>query len=268
MISFEDPMIRQTLAARLKKLAKGAGEGLDLLMSEARECVYLFPEPLPEQVGTGLSRLGGDPDLAPDIEWPTGFGEQGQVVPEAPFLAQINFADLASMHLPLPVAGLLSVFIRRISDIQAAVHYENRLTSVLGLRHAVSAYVDNNTIVDVPAALRFQLGIDLPYANFDFEKEISGLASEEFSLDDLREQLEPSTAIGQLGGYSLEDGGTDMTQWAAEGETGALSDPSQWYLLLKCHLFDVNQVLLFAPRDDLAAGNFSRVKCAGLPWNL
>lgn len=81
----------------------------DAVRATAEPCLVVRTIPLEdgETVDTGRSKMGGLPDLDPDIEWPEG--EEG----EAAFVAQWNLAELAVSPCctKLPKKGLLSFFI-------------------------------------------------------------------------------------------------------------------------------------------------------------
>lgn len=66
----------------------------------------------------GASRIGGDPDLPADVEWPEG-GE-GML-----FVAQLRLEELGPMDIQglLPRAGILSFFLDRYVDVIRVFHF-------------------------------------------------------------------------------------------------------------------------------------------------
>lgn len=100
-------VVGYTLDAWLVK--QGNPAWADAVRATAEPCLVVRTIRLDdgETVPTGGSKMGGLPDLDPDIEWPEG--EDG----EAAFVAQWNLAELAVSPCcrKLPKKGLLSFFI-------------------------------------------------------------------------------------------------------------------------------------------------------------
>jgi len=72
------------------------------------DAVALLEEPLGEEAPLGASRIGGGPDLPPDV-WPSNASGMRH-----PFLMQINLAEIRTAcrpMQPLPDEGLLSFFV-------------------------------------------------------------------------------------------------------------------------------------------------------------
>lgn len=93
----------------------------DTLLAVARPAALFVPTPTSDaQIAVASSKIGGWPDLPPNVEWPTAdevlfrswndFEVCGTF--PIPFLVQINLNDLsgAELDIPLPQHGLLSVF--------------------------------------------------------------------------------------------------------------------------------------------------------------
>ena len=80
-------------------------------MKLIRNSVRLVPDPAADTTRIGASRLGGEPDLPADTEWPEG--HDGPLS----FVAQINLGDVTPL-VPdegLPTSGLLSFFYDTVS---------------------------------------------------------------------------------------------------------------------------------------------------------
>jgi uncharacterized protein YwqG len=111
---------RSELEAALRDA--GVGDRAPTFAQLARHCIILVPGS-PEEGATvprGASRLGGEPDLPPDVDWPVRppvgdegtFPEHGSRPWPLSFVAQIDFAELAAVHAldGFPRAGRLLLF--------------------------------------------------------------------------------------------------------------------------------------------------------------
>jgi len=82
----------------------GLGEYGDDIAKWVFPTAQLVLESVPDSViTTGASKVGGNPDLPEDLEWPK-WNEYDMT-----FIAQINLAD-CPQNMPLPMSGLLSFF--------------------------------------------------------------------------------------------------------------------------------------------------------------
>jgi uncharacterized protein YwqG len=78
-----------------------------LIETLADRCIGFDANPLPEdQIPTGCSKMGGNPDMPEEMEWPTSNGSP------LDFLMQVNLSELNmySRPKPLPEAGMLYFF--------------------------------------------------------------------------------------------------------------------------------------------------------------
>jgi uncharacterized protein YwqG len=81
-------------------------EHLDALVALAEPSIRLVPEAPADRQPLGATKLGGEPDLPPEVTWPAFQG-----VPHS-FIAQINLGEMRGLGGAerLPTAGLLSFF--------------------------------------------------------------------------------------------------------------------------------------------------------------
>ena len=93
------------------------------------------PNALPEQSPIGASKIGGDPDLPPDFEWPLWEG-----IPIS-FVAQFNLADVSTFDVEkaLPQSGMLYFFYDVTMEVFVSggervnwkvIHYNGDLSSL------------------------------------------------------------------------------------------------------------------------------------------
>lgn len=103
------------------------------LLGLARPAIHLRRQLLEDSdLGVGVSKLGGKPDLPPDFVWPSHGG-----IPLA-FLAQLRFEELAP-HDPegvLPTRGLLSIFLG-LAPQPSGLDFEERGRWVVAYHRAV-----------------------------------------------------------------------------------------------------------------------------------
>lgn len=95
----------------------GLGDYVEAILRYKIPCIRLHARPIddPASLPLGASRIGGLPDLPPDVEWPTRNDRPCE------FIAQINLSD-ASAYDPtglLPKAGILLFF-------YDGLHYEDK----------------------------------------------------------------------------------------------------------------------------------------------
>ncbi|HEX8522317.1 MAG TPA: DUF1963 domain-containing protein [Tepidisphaeraceae bacterium] len=256
-------MLDASLAHKLWNAAAETGHTpiVDFLLSHARPCIYLVEGPDAEG-GVGVSsRMGGDPDLGGDTAWPSGIDPSHQPAGSADFIAQLSFAQAPRVPgLPLPEIGLLSVFVRRLGGNTAVALYETRPLDALSRRAAPQDMIEEPRIIEEPCEIGFRSGIDLPFDRAGFERELFERCGRKESWGDLRAALGGDGTIGQIGGYAIEDG-RDLAARAPRRTPG----DSDWLLLLRLHLFEVVQLMIYIRPEDLAARDFNRVWSTGVP---
>lgn len=128
---------------------------------------------------TGVSRLGGDPDLPPGLDWPSGRGRKPLT-----FLGQIRLEDISAFSSAsvLPRKGWLWFFADTLrasgSKVDCAVLHASPKASALRRRDPPWDKRENTPAVDVldGRALRFRRALSLPLstpAGLDDEEEES-----------------------------------------------------------------------------------------------
>ena len=88
-------------------------EAVNALMDRfARPCIRLHRPFPPPRSRPGRSKLGGLPNLPPDLAWPYGRSHFGPMRGPIPlhFLAQIDCSELPRCHAALPSSGMLYFF--------------------------------------------------------------------------------------------------------------------------------------------------------------
>lgn len=96
---------RRHLSALLEQ--HGLASRRDEILGVLRPAIGLATrDPLETDLAVGASRVGGEPDLPPDLAWPVG--KDGPLL----FVLQVRLAEVAPLDLEglLPEEGLLSVF--------------------------------------------------------------------------------------------------------------------------------------------------------------
>ena len=100
----------------------GLGDWAPRLAQLAKHCIILVPGPVEEAAAApvGTTRLGGEPDMPPDADWPIRppvedggtFPEHGSRPWPLSFVAQIDFAELNAVHAldGFPRVGRLLLF--------------------------------------------------------------------------------------------------------------------------------------------------------------
>src|SRR4051812_33943480 len=94
--------LRERLTRDLE--SRGGRDLLSLVAAHATGCLAVTPTDERPYARVGGHRLGGEPDLPPDFEWPRRTEEPFAGL--AAFIAQIRL-DALPAHGPLPRSGLL-----------------------------------------------------------------------------------------------------------------------------------------------------------------
>src|SRR4051794_39588709 len=86
----------------------------DDIFANAAECFALTVAADEDYSSVGNTRFGGDPDLPPNVPWPSTGDPRDPKSRFSNFIAQINFAELPplSSPSPLPPSGVLYLFVR------------------------------------------------------------------------------------------------------------------------------------------------------------
>jgi uncharacterized protein YwqG len=267
----------------------------DELWGRQRPAVRYATRPLrdDEQAPLGASKIGGCPDLPTGTPWPVSRGSDAGRAPEPlTFFAQLELAPVAAhLDLGLPGDGLLLFFAACACECDSDV---GRVFGTEGLADArvvhaprgcpLQRYLSPRPADVVPEALVApQLTWTLPVAD---EADVLDQLSSEFALADLAIHHPPdgyeSLADHQLGGHP-RFGNAPVEELFAEAAHAneprrrlwrrtpptAAGEVARWVVLL--HLdSDLRVGLAFplegraiwmAPRDDLAAADFSTVAC-------
>lgn len=254
--------------------------------------IQLEPEE-DENIPLGVSKIGGQPDLAADIEWPKWKGFNMS------FAAQINLDDLPD-PTPLPQGGLLSFFyavepMYEDEDFYGDPHtcrvIYTPVEGIAGLARKPLPELAEEAIFR-PNRVTFSPELSVPASESAYLMSM-GLGwngnREHFDkywkvfLEKCRENTEPGDAVHRLLGHPEQIQG-DM-QVACEVMTTGLTydmlrDPEvkertvksalKWRLLLQIDseeektgiMFgDVGRVYFWVREDDLADQRFDRVVC-------
>jgi len=180
-------------AFRERLTAAGLGEYAEALVALARPSARLEAELSDEaDIGIGETKLGGYPDLPPDLDWPRYDG-----APQS-FVAQINLAETHPYDLDpvLPPAGLLSFF---YESSQSVWGFDPKEDGAWAVHHTPDAadLVRREPPSDLPPealfdARRLQPSSELTYAPSWFS-EVAALnltRDQKFALDEVLEAEE------------------------------------------------------------------------------
>ena len=159
--------IRQWLRQRLcfDAIGKEAQSQILDLVEDAIILHRLTDVHYPHGIPTGMSKLGGVPDVPPNFQWPTWKGRNQS------FVAQINLNDIAALRAsPLPQSGMLYFFYdsrKSTSGSNAGdkgswrvIHYDGNLSKLLPRRRVKRSSCDHYSFS--PGLLGFTLAITLP----------------------------------------------------------------------------------------------------------
>ena len=261
-------MLDEALAHQLSDAvaATGHSPALDFLLSHARPCIYVIEGPQAQGKPDVTSRTGGDPDLAADTPWPFGIDRHHRPQGSADFIAQLSFAEIPRVQgLPLPEAGLLSMFVRRLGGNTVVALYEARPLDALSRRPSPQDIIEDPRVIEDPAPIAFRPGIDLPFDRAGFEIELFDRCGRTEPSGDLRAALLNHGTIGQIGGYAIDDGRDLASRAPREQGDPTTRGDSDWLLLFRLHLFEVVQLMVYIRPADLAARDFTRVWSTGVP---
>ena len=222
----------------------------------------------------GFSKLGGDPELSADLEWPLGYGGPRT------FLGQIDLAVLGA-HEPidwLPKAGRFYAF------------YDPEAHGWAGVVRILHSTEPPGTAVSAPAGLKrrfperrvaftiFTSAPSLDWLGFDANE--LGLTEDEFiGLDAIADAPPPDETQHRIGGYpneiqpermwlSCEHLARDLPApaWDEEVPPAILRAAKQWRLLLqidsdselKMNFGDGGRLFVFIRERHARAGDFSK----------
>src|SRR5262245_4445404 len=197
---------RQPLLAGLEEpfrqhvVACGLDELWPRLRAVARPSYAVELVPGQKAFRRGTSRLGGVPDLPAGWAWP----EQGGKL--LTFIAQINFAEVPRLPVPLPERGVLYFFLgidEPASNIGHRVLYWDGSGGELTRprRPAESRFLNGECTAFDPAAVLFVPAVSLP--SFFHDPSLDVFADR---LNELEERLENASGYGKssrLLGYPL-----------------------------------------------------------------
>lgn len=161
-----------------------------------------------ETLPVGASRIGGVPDLPEGTTWacrsdgetrPGGWdarSDRSSPASSLPFLAQINFAEVAALNVPdsnLPLDGLLFVWVD--TDTGAC---QLRYTTVEGIRLRPATFPDDLPEENQYPAHRLvpQTEITLPY--YGVHGTIGGGIGDRYNMPSFFDSLDPGSVPGML----------------------------------------------------------------------
>ena len=242
---------REQLELLLERTGHQA-HGADIARTAAA-CAALLATPasVDSQHPLGSSKLGGDPDLPADAQWPRGRGKR-----PLSFVAQLDLAELAACALPaeLPRTGLLSFFCdlarsasQRSLDVHVAHHTHQREALV---RRPAPADATGVPLPDVlPASpLRVRRALSFPPMPAFSSSEREAV----WYLDNL--SIRPHSGAHQALGIA----GTLQPTRASKQQLLLLqidSDP-----VLGLRLGDLGRLFFWISKRDLAAAHFGAVR--------
>ena len=214
-----EPTTEQTAQLARELEARGCSDLLPVIAPHTEGCFSILPNRGDPYASVGAHRLGGDPDLPPDFDWPTRSEEP--FAGRAAFIGQIRL-DALPAHGPLPAAGLLSIFCFGTESAADPVDVAVQLfTDCRDLRRR---RMDASEIADEYLRGLRPVAVDLaPAIDVDWSVLLDPFAGRDPSLyerlTDLRVAL-GSAGIGQLLGFALDHDKTDLrveVVLAAEG---------------------------------------------------
>ncbi|HSI82922.1 MAG: DUF1963 domain-containing protein [Candidatus Methylacidiphilales bacterium] len=239
----------------------GLGDSADAVLGTAMESVTLAAEEPDDYTQPGITRLGGWPDLAPEMEWPL---EDEQYFS---FLAQINLTDLAAYGAPLPPSGLLYFYLGRNDQTHGVEHrvvYANpdpaELQPLMWPENAEMRSPRDDFTESGHRGV-FARFLSLPDAR---EPAIAHLDADEFDYMDMRHDWRERCDATHHGMFAWPDFMHKNTREQAAAGTGR-GTADDWILLLALvydpavgfDFWDSGTLNILIHRDDLAAGVFS-----------
>lgn len=243
-------------------------------------------------IPTGASKIGGEPDLHADVEWPQWESHNMS------FVAQINLADLSDNTL-LPSEGVLSFFYT-VEGLENPDFYEAPDTCrVIYTPAERLSQLDRRSLPELaeeavfrPNVAAFTPALCVPASESAYLESMDlgwNGNREHFDLywkvflEAYRERTQPSDTIHRLLGHPDQIQGdmqvacevmtTDLTYdmlQDAEVNARTVKSALQWRLLLQIDsdedntgiMFgDVGRIYFWIREDDLAAQRFDRVVC-------
>lgn len=184
-----------------------------VIAKAATPCIRLLDGGEFKRPAVGATRIGGDPDLPENLEWPTD--------PNAPeaknallFVGQINFKDLPTWSgSPFPKTGLLSLFVGLEGFHRSGCGFYFSSRKKIARRKTPKMQLVSD-FSEPLKAMRVvpQLSLSIPAYVDGLHEAIVELCEgeEEFDRDylceDLRELdkgLRPRDCVGQIGGFAV-----------------------------------------------------------------
>lgn len=231
-----------------KKLAQYRLDGArDVILASAQLSFHILRGSKTKQAPVGASRIGGDPDLPGDAEWPTHAMPEGiwevpaGQIRRANFLAQIDLADVAAVcPSDLPPTGLLSIFVTEewgaASPVLLALRHWPPAARLARRSPPEDLLPCNEYMVDlVPHRLSFEAGLSHPIHDPAYRAALAQRTPTtqtpdghpEHGIDRLSElihEMRPRAAVGQLLGHALaHDDRDNLYRQVAFGRLGRRS---------------------------------------------
>lgn len=187
----------------------GLGRHAELIQRLAKPSIRLIASRIAEgeSLPVGASRIGGTPDLPEGMKWArstdteshfAGWNNRSEepLTPALPFLAQINFAETASLHVPnspLPTSGFLFAWM----DLDRAT-WQLRYAEAGVTELIPSAFPDGMPEDRQYPTFRLvhRLEVTLPY--YGSHGTIGGGLGEDSNLGSFFDSLDPESIPGML----------------------------------------------------------------------
>jgi uncharacterized protein (TIGR02996 family) len=225
------------------------------LLKIARPALRMNDKPAAARLPVGASKIGGEPDLPPDLPWPIGdqcraiYNDDTAGVDKlAGFLGQVNFAEISTTQAArrLPKEGVLSFF--SYQDLEndhpdqigaMAVYFPN--AAILAPRKSPEALTEGNREMRLQS-LTFEETLDLP----GYENPFRTAVELDARCDDVIDHFRTANFYNMLG-FARATTGTDPT-------------PSKdWQHLIIVSNSGGCRLHLQLKAEDLVAGKFDRI---------
>jgi uncharacterized protein YwqG len=250
------------LGPRLRKAIKSAGlESCSKdLVRFARPCVAIVETDSKKDAPVGKSRIGGLPDLPPDVDWPEIEGEL------LSFILQINLKDVpgeVSGGL-LPSKGLLSLFVGRndsTSDVEHRVLFFDAAKLDRKDVPDDASFRDEDTGLVEPVAVRLRTALSLP--GYD-SKELEVLQARHRSLEEdieaylgLQQSLCPADPVSYMFSYPAGSDDLDETASANKDDAVVLFRVDS-HLSVGLSWWDAGELSIVVPKKAVQNRSFAR----------